>query len=652
MCLLCGTKPFGFSAASLTRRNFVAAALGGLYASAKAIEPAAAKTREAGTAKADILIDNAKVITLDPKRPRAEAIAIVGDRIVGIGSRREMASFKGPATRVIDAGKRTVIPGLNDSHTHFIRGGLTYSQELRWDGVPSLALALAMLKEQALRTPAPHWVQVIGGWTPGQFKEKRLPTLDEINAATGDVPCYVMHIYDRAFLNKAAMRVLGFTKDTANPFGGVLERDPQGNPTGMVVLTTSIASLLAIFARIPKLPAEEQIASTRHFMRELNRLGVTSVIDAGGGGQNYPDNYQAIAKLAADKALTIRVGYCLFAQQPGKELDNYRQWVTQVKPGQGDDFFRMMGAGEYMVWAAHDPPNFNKDVPVPPDSAEQQLAEGIKLVVSNGWPFRLHANYDVTAQRIMRAIETAHRDVPVDKVRWSIDHGETLTPQTLERMAKLGGAVAIQNRMSLDGDGFVAKWGKKAAEDAPPIGLIRKMDLPIYCGTDGNRASSHNPWVGIQWLVTGKTIGGTRLNADRNLVDRTEALRMYSAGGAWATSEEAKKGSLEVGKWADLAVLSADYLGVPDSRISDITAVLTMVGGKVVYGEGPYAGLAPAALTVAPDWLPIGTYPSYRTADLADGGLKLAAGLLSEAMPTVTGQDGSSWIYGCPCGLL
>ena len=650
MCILCGGRPFGFSATALTRRHVVASAeAGGIYASTKAAADAAAQD---APAKADFIIDNAKVVTLDPRKPRAQAVAIAGDKIIGVGTRKEMVRLKGPQTKVIDADKRTVVPGLNDSHTHFIRGGLSYSQELRWDGVPSLALALGMLKEQAQRTPAPHWVQVIGGWTPGQFAEKRLPTLAEINAATGDVPAYVMHIYDRAFLNRAALRVLGFGKDTPDPFGGVLERDDDGSPTGLVVLTSSIASLLAIFARIPKLPAEEQIASTRHFMRELNRLGVTSLIDAGGGNQNYPDNYQAIAKLASDKALTIRVGYCLFAQQPGKELDDYRQWVTMVKPGQGDDFFRMMGAGEYMVWAAHDPPNFNKDVPVPPATAEQQLAEGIKLVVSHGWPFRLHANYDVTAQRIMRAVEAAHRDVPVDSVRWSIDHGEGLTAPTLERMAKLGGAVAIQNRMSLDGDGFVAKWGKKAAADAPPIGLIRKMGLPVYGGTDGNRAASHNPWVGIEWLVTGKTIGGTKLNADRNLVERAEALRMYSAGGAWATGEEAKKGTLEVGKWADLAVLSADFLTVPDNEISQISAVMTLVGGKIVYGEGPYAALAPPAPKVAPDWLPIGAYPSYRKADLSDGGVSLAASVLAEAMPTVSGQDGSSWTYGCSCGVL
>lgn len=635
MCRLCDAPLH-----AMDRREFVAqaAALGGVYAAARVLDTAPAFAQDA---KADILIENAKIITLDPKQPSAEAIAVAGDSIAAVGARRDLERFRSAGTKFIDAGGRTVVPGLNDSHTHFIRGGLTYSQELRWDGVPSLAIALRMLKEQAQRTPAPHWVQVIGGWTPGQFAEKRLPTLDEINAATGDVPCYVMHIYDRGFINKAGLRVLGFNKDTPNPLGGVLERDSEGNPTGLAILVSSIASLLGIFARIPKLQPEDQIVSTRHFMRELNRLGITSVIDAGGGGQNYPDNYQAIAKLAADRALTLRIGYCLFAQRPGKELDDYRQWVGQVQPGQGDDYFRMMGAGEYMVWAAHDPPNFNKDVPTPPITAEQQLAEGVKLVAAHGWPFRLHANYDVTAQRLMRAIEAAHRETPVDKVRWAIDHGEGLTPQTLERIAKLGGSVAIQNRMSLDGDGFVAKWGREAAADAPPIGRMREMGIRLCCGTDGNRAASHNPWVGIHWLITGKTAGGTKLNGDRNLVDRTEALRLLSAAGAWFTSEEDKKGTLEAGKWADLAVLSDDYMGVPEDRIPQISSVLTMVGGRVVHGTGSFASLAPPALSVAPDWLPIGSYAGYQRADLANGGTTLVS-----AAPRFGG-----W-RGCLCGLV
>src|SRR5829696_1953752 len=304
---------------------------------------------------ADTLIVNARIATLDPKQPNAEAIATKGERIVAVGSEAELSSFKGEKTKVIDAGRRVVIPGLNDAHTHFIRGGLTYTNEVRWDGVPSLAEGMRRVREQARRTPAPHWVQVIGGWTWAQFAEKRFPTLEEINAATGDTPCMVMHLYDRAWLNRAAIRVLGWEKEVPKLFGGFVERDGNGRTTGLVMSTTSLASLVAVWLRVPRLSPEEQITSTRHFMREHNRLGVTSVIDAGGGGQNYPDNYAAIAKLAAERQLTLRIGYQLFAQTPGKELENYQAWSKLVKMGQGDDYYRMVGAGEYISYAAGDP---------------------------------------------------------------------------------------------------------------------------------------------------------------------------------------------------------------------------------------------------------------------------------------------------------
>jgi predicted amidohydrolase YtcJ len=654
MCIACAQKFRSAGAGSrLSRRSFLksSAAMGAFYAAASVTGVRAVPAQ--GPDKAGIIIENAKIITLDPNNPMAEAIAIAGEEILAAGSRRDIERFKTAATQIIDAGGRTVIPGLNDSHTHFIRGGLTYSQELRWDGVPSLSIALRMLKDQAARTPAPHWVQVVGGWTGVQFKEKRLPTLEEINAATGDVPAFVMHIYDRAFLNKAAMRVLGFTKDSPDPMGGGFERDANGAPTGLVINVTSIGSLLGIFARVPKLDAEGQIVSTRHFMRELNRLGITSVIDAGGGGQNYPANYQAMAKLAADKELTVRTGYHLFAQHPGKELDDYKGWVTHVKPGEGDNYFRMIGAGEYMVWAMHDPANFSKDVIAPQAVSETQLVEAIKLVASNGWPFRLHANYDRTAQNLLRAIETAHRDVPVDKLRWAIDHGEGLTAPTLERIAKLGGSVAIQNRMTLDGDAYAEKWGMAAAAEAPPIGLIRQMGLHLAAGTDGNRASSHNPWAGIEWLVTGRTAGGTKLNGDNNLVDRTEALRLYSAAGAWLTGDEDKKGTLRPGAWADLAVLSDDYMRVPAEEISKISSRLTMVGGRPVYGAGEFEGLAPKALPVSPGWLPIGSYPGYRAADAQTSDRELLAAYTEgAALPEIIGPDAQRWSMGCMCGLL
>jgi predicted amidohydrolase YtcJ len=651
MCFACDQDRLIRPGSLPNRRMFLksTAVMGALYALASI--PGARSVLAQASDAADAIIENAKVITLDPKKPSAEAIAISGQEIMAVGTRRDIEKLKSAATRVIDAGGRTIVPGLNDSHTHFIRGGLTYSQELRWDGVPSLAIALGMLKDQALRTPAPHWVQVVGGWTAVQFKEKRLPTLDEINAASGDVPAFVMHIYDRAFLNKAAMRVLGFTKESPDPMGGRLERDAGGAPTGLILNVSSIGSLLGIFARVPKLDAGEQIVSTRHFMRELNRLGITSVIDAGGGGQNYPGNYAAISKLAADKELTVRVGYSLFAQHPGKELDDYKDWVTKVRPGQGDDYFRMVGAGEYMVWAMHDPANFSKDVIPPAAVSEGQLVDALKLVASHGWPFRLHANYDQTAQNLLRAVEKAHQDVPVDKLRWAIDHGEGLTAPTLERIAKLGGSVAIQNRMTLDGDAYAARWGKAAAADAPPIGRIRQMGLHLAAGTDGNRASSHNPWVGVEWLVTGRTAGGNQINANRNLVDRTEALRLYSAAGAWLTGEEEKKGALKPGMWADLAVLSSDYMTVPAHEISKMSSDLTMVGGRVVFGSGRFSDLAPKPSPVSPDWLPIGTYPSYRTADASDSAAT-AAYVAEAALPEIIGPGGRRWSMGCMCGLL
>src|SRR5437016_8831209 len=270
-------------------------------------------------ARADVLIVNARAATLNPRQASAAAIAIRGDTIVGVGSEAELDSLRDEKTRVIDAGGRTVIPGLNDAHTHFIRGGLTYTNEVRWDGVASLAEGMRRVSEQARRTPPPHWVQVIGGWTWAQFAEKRFPTLEEINGATGDTPCMIMHLYDRAWLNRSAIRVLGWEREVPKLFGGFVERDAGGNPTGLVMSTTSLASLVAVWLRVPRLSPEEQVTSTRHFMREHNRLGVTSVIDAGGGGQNYPDNYAAIAKLAQGGQRTLRIGDESFAQAPGKQ---------------------------------------------------------------------------------------------------------------------------------------------------------------------------------------------------------------------------------------------------------------------------------------------------------------------------------------------
>src|SRR6266446_5012974 len=273
---------------------------------------------------ADLILQNGRITTLDPSHPSATEIVIAGDKFAGVDNAAEFE--RGPQTKVIDLKGRRVIPGLNDSHLHVIRGGLNYNMELRWEGVPSLADALRMLREQAQRTPPGQWVRVVGGRSEFQFAERRMPTLEEINAVAPETPVFILHLYCRALLNKAALRACGYTKDTPNPPGGEIQRDSKGNPTGLLIARPNATILYATLAKGPKLPAEHQANSTRHFMRELNRLGVTSCIDAGGGFQNYPDDYQVIEELHRRGEMTVRIAYNLFTQRPKQELDDFQQW--------------------------------------------------------------------------------------------------------------------------------------------------------------------------------------------------------------------------------------------------------------------------------------------------------------------------------------
>ena len=258
---------------------------------------------------ADLILRDGRITSLDRTAPEAEAIAITDGRVQAVGSTEEIMRLAGDTTEIVDLAGRRVIPGLNDSHTHLIRGGLNYNMELRWEGVPSLADGLRMLKQQADRTPAPQWVRVVGGWSEYQFAERRMPTLAEINAAAPDTPVFILHLYGRALLNRAALAALGFTRDTPDPPGGEIQRGAKGEPTGLLIAKPSALILYSTLARGPRLPLEGQINSTRHYMREMNRLGITSVIDAGGGGQNFPEDYAVIQRLHDAEQLTVRIVY-------------------------------------------------------------------------------------------------------------------------------------------------------------------------------------------------------------------------------------------------------------------------------------------------------------------------------------------------------
>ena len=557
----------------------------------------------------EIILHNGRITTLDPKYPEATNLAIKDGRIAGVDEAEEYQP--GPGTKVIDLNGRRVVPGLNDSHLHVIRGGLNYNLELRWDGVPSLADALRMLKEQAGRTPPGQWVRVVGGWSEFQFAERRMPTLEEINLAAPETPVFVLHLYCRALLNQAALRACGYTKDTPNPPGGEIQRDSKGNPTGLLIARPNATILYATLAKGPKLPPEYQLNSTRHFMRELNRLGLTSIIDAGGGFQNYPEDYAVIDELHKRGELTLRIAYNLFTQKPKQEREDFARWIKMTAPGKGDDFFRCNGAGEMLVFSAADFEDFLEPRPELPAALEGELNEVVSLLAANRWPFRLHATYDESITRFLNVFEAVNREIPFQGLNWFFDHCETVSDRNLERIKALGGGIATQHRMAYQGEYFMERYGKKAAERTPPIRRMLELGIPVGAGTDATRVASYNPWVALYWMVTGKSVGGVSMYPERNCLAREEALRLYTQGSSWFSGEAGKKGALAAGQLADLAVLTDDYFAVLAEDIKSIESVLTVTGGKIVHATEEFSSYAPPSLPVLPEWSPIKVFGGY-----------------------------------------
>nr|WP_314360522.1 amidohydrolase [uncultured Achromobacter sp.] len=560
----------------------------------------------------DLILHQGRFTTLDPANPVADAVAIREGRFTRVGAAADILPLAGPATKVIALNGRGVLPGLIDNHLHIIRGGLNYNMELRWDGVRSLSDAMAMLRRQVAITPAPQWVRVVGGFTEHQFAEKRLPTIEELNAVAPDTPVFILHLYDRALLNAAALRAVGYDKTTPAPPGGEIVRDAAGNPTGLLLAKPNASILYATLAKGPKLPLEYQVNSTRHFMRELNRLGVTGAIDAGGGFQNYPEDYQVIQQLADANQLTIRLAYNLFTQKPKQEKEDFLNWTATSQYKQGTDYFRHNGAGEMLVFSAADFEDFRQPRPEMGPEMEGELEEVVRILAQNRWPWRMHATYDETISRSLDVFERVNRDVPLAGLNWFFDHAETISEKSIDRIAALGGGVAVQHRMAYQGEYFVERYGAGAAEATPPVKRMLEKGVNVSAGTDATRVASYNPWVSLSWLITGKTVGGMRLTPQRNCLDRDAALRMWTENVTWFSNEQGKKGRIAVGQLADLVVPDRDFFACPESDIADTSSLLTVVGGKVVWGAGEFSAHDDAAPPPAmPDWSPTRLFGGY-----------------------------------------
>lgn len=577
------------------------------------------------TLVADMIVTNAKVAVMDDKRSTAEAIAVKDGKVLRTGSNEDILRLRSKDTQVIDANGKTLIPGLNDSHLHVTRGGRFYNTELRWDGVKSLKEALRMLKEQADRTPKGQWVRVIGGWSPHQFEEKRMPTIEEINEATGDTPTFVLYLYSRGWLNEAGLKALDIDENTKPPNDqSRYEKDENGKLTGVLLAEPNAMILYKVIGALPALSKEEMINSTKHFNHELNRFGLTSAIDAGGGGHTFPEDYEASKALATSGDSSLRISYYLFPQKAGEERAAFEKWMANNEASVNEDTalehgYELKGGGEYMTWAAGDFENFLAPKPLIKNNEgwRAQTKEIIQMHVNEGWPFRQHSTYGENTKLIVDLVDEIDRENNGkirNDMRWAIDHAETINDETLKEIKRLNGGISVQNRMSYAGEYFVDRYGKEAASTAPPFKKIFDMGIPLGAGTDGTRVSSYNPWIALYWLSTGKTVGGTQLYSKDNVLSRADALQVYTKGSAWFSNEEKVKGTLEPGMYADFVLLSDDYFSVPEEKIKGIESVLTVVGGQPVYGAEEYKKFDPKLPAIIPSWSPVKYYGGFQNA--------------------------------------
>jgi predicted amidohydrolase YtcJ len=243
---------------------------------------------------------------------------------------------------------------------------------------------------------------------------------------------------------------------------------------------------------------------------------------------------------------------------------------------------------------------------------ETELEPVVRLLAEHRWPWRLHATYDETISRALDVYEKVNRDIPFNGLPWFFDHCETISARNIDRIAALGGGIAIQHRMAFQGEYFVERYGRAAAERTPPIQRMLKSGVPVGAGTDATRVASYNPWVALGWLVSGRTVGGMTIYKESNRLEREAALRLFTEANTWFSGEDGKKGQIKVGQLADLAVLSDDYFAVAEEKIADITSVLTLLGGTPVHASGDFSNLAPPLPQAMPDWSPVRYYGGYQ----------------------------------------
>lgn len=568
---------------------------------------------------ADSIIINAKIFTNNRGQAEASALAVKNGRIYSVGSDAEILDLKNSETQVIDAHGRTLVPGIIDAHTHVLNeSGFNYI--VRWDGVPTLRIALAMLREQAERTPEGQWVKTIGGWSPYQFEENRFPTMDELRAAVPNHSLIVQYAYNRAFLNEKAMEELGVGTENFPAMPGTeFEKDGQGNYTGVVHGYTF--TFVAVETMVPQLSFDEEVSSLVQTVHALNRFGITSAVDAGSRG--YPGPQATVDVLARNNRLNVRMPFVDMQFGDGTPMnmvDAQIEAITRtapISPGQNlhptlDHGHAYRGAGELLQLEVHDHENFDRPaVIIDPGQMRRHVKENVVKLVQRRIPFRMHISYNENITPFLDALEEMNEETPLDGLRWSIEHAETITPKNIARVENLGGGIALDSKMALHGDGFIKTHGREKALETPRLRQLVDSGIPLAMTTDAFRAATFNPWVGVSWMVSGKSVSGSNVLSQGNRLSRVEALKLFTSGPTWFMNTESEMGKIAPGNLADFVLLDRDYFTVPEEQIKDISAVLTVMDGRVVFGAQEYSPLAPPLPDILPAWSPVKHFGGY-----------------------------------------
>lgn len=527
----------------LSRRDLLKHAVGAAAYAGRGLLVGTSLTSVASAAQqndpaADLLLENGKFV--DGRGLVATALTIKNGWIVKVGERREL----GTAARTIDLEGRTVVPGLFDAHVHYVRAGVNPGFEARRiERAFSIAELQEAIAKRAESVPPGAFITCIGGWNHTQFAERRPPTKAELDEAA---PKHAVYISGTG----------GGTGALTNSLGRVFLAGK-----GVVVdeATGVVASAQAALAGLQAVQTgDEKLRGTADLNRHANSLGLTGAINAG----NLPDQEYAIHLWREDK-LTVRLRQVLSADSPQEAetrgLDSLNQ---STRPGR-DALFKVVGFGERLGGN---------------DTMSPQFEPTARMIAKHGWLLQQHSITIAENDFHLAAIHSIAKEYPIDRLRWSLLHLQSIDSARLQALKDLGAGASAQT------------WTYLSAGGGPPFRRIVDSGIRAGVGTDSTNVSALDPWLSLFYMTTGRNLAGVLTN-DGQQISRVEALRLYTEGAAWFSFDDDVVGSFTPGKYADLAVLSHDYLTVPEQTIRKIESVLTLVGGGIVHAQGTFARL-------------------------------------------------------------